>query len=107
MTKTAEIISSFLGNFDYDKFANEHKEDMNKMYTVPLGACWSIGDTEMTNEEYIQKRTQLLDEHPTSSVRHLWKRDVVILLGRIAKGITPNETDLTEEKRKKLAGEIA
>ena len=37
ISKTAEIVNLLIENFDYDKFVNDYKEEMDKMYRVPLG----------------------------------------------------------------------
>ena len=103
MTKTAKVVNALIENFDYDKFVKENKEEMNKMYRVPLGGLWTMGDTEMTNAKYIQKRVQLMKKYPNSPGKHLWKYNIIELITRIKAGNKPNDTDLTEEKRQTLA----
>lgn len=103
MTKTAEVVNTLIENFDYDKFVKENKEEMNKLYRVPLGGLWTMGDTEMTNAKYIQKRVQLMKKYPNSPGNGLWKYNIIELIARIKAGNEPKDTDLTEEKRKKFA----
>ena len=103
MTKTAEVVNALIKNFDYDKFVKENKEEMNKMYRVPLGGLWIMGDTELTNKQYIPKRAQLLRNCSNQFNEEIWKGNIISLNARIIAGNKPNDTDLTEEKRKKFA----
>lgn len=98
-TKTAEVVNALIDNFDYDKFVNENKEEMNKPYRVTFGNTWLMGDTKMTNKMFIQKRATWFrkDNDP------MWKGDIIRLIVRIMTGNKPNDMDLTEEKRQTLA----
>lgn len=103
ISKTAEIVNLLIENFDYDKFVNDYKEEMDKMYRVPLGGMWLMGDTELTNEQYIQKRAKFLSGCDDSFNTAIWKGNIIDLIVRIVLGNIPKDTDLTEEKRKMFA----
>ena len=105
MTKTAEVVNTLIENFDYDKFVKENKEEMNKMYRVPLGGSYVMGDTKLTNAKYIQKRAKWITSNPDDFLVKFWESDIIGLIRRIIAGNKPKATDLTEEKRKKLAVE--
>ena len=104
-SKTAEVVNTLIENFDYDKFVKEHKEEMNKMYRVPFGGSYVMGDTTSTNAKYIQKRAKWINSNPSDNLVAFWKSDIIGLIRRIMAGNKPKSTDLTEEKRKKLAVE--
>lgn len=104
-SKTAEVVETIIGDFNYDKFAKEHKEEMNKMYRVPLGGSYVMGDTKLTNAKFIQKRANWISSNPSDNLVAFWKSDIIGLIRRIMAGNKPKSTDLTEEKRKKLAVE--
>ena len=103
MTKTAEVVNGLIENFDYDKFVKENKEEMNKMFRVPLGGSYVMGDTTSTNAKYIQKRAKWITSNPDDYLVKFWQSDIIGLIRRIMAGNNPNATDLTEEKRKKFA----
>ena len=105
MTKTAEVVNALIENFDYDKFVKENKEEMNKMYRVPLGGAYVMGDTTSTNAKYIQKRAKWIASKPDDYLVKFWESDIIRLINRILAGNQKKDTDLTEEKRKKLAVE--
>lgn len=103
MTKTAAVVNTLIENFDYDKFVKENKEEMNKLYRVPLGGSYVMGDTTLTNAKYIQKRARWITSNPDDFLVKFWESDIISLIRRIKAGNKPNDTDLTEEKRKKFA----
>lgn len=103
MTKTAEVVNTLIENFDYEKFVKENKEEMNKMYRVPLGGSYVMGDTTSTNAKFIQKRAKWITSNPDDYLVMFWKSDIISLIRRIMAGNKPKDTDLTEEKRKKFA----
>ena len=105
MTKTAAVVNALIENFDYDKFVKENKEEMNKKFRVPLGGSYVMGDTTSTNAKYIQKRAKWITSNPDDFLVKFWESDIIGLIRRIMAGNKPNATDLTEEKRKKLAVE--
>ena len=105
MTKTAEVVNTLIENFDYDKFVKENKEEMNKLYRVPLGGAYVMGDTTSTNAKYIQKRAQWITSNPDDYFVKFWEGEIISLIRRIMAGNKPKDTDLTEEKRKKFAVE--
>lgn len=105
MTKTAKVVNALIENFDYDKFVKENKEEMNKMYRVPLGGSYVMGDTTSTNAKYIQKRAKWITSNPDDFLVKFWESDIISLIRRIMAGNKPKSTDLTEEKRQKLAVE--
>ena len=105
MTKTAEVVNALIENFDYDKFVKENKVAMNEMYRVPLGGSYVMGDTKLTNAKYIQKRAKWITSNPDDFLVKFWESDIIGLIRRIIAGNKPKATDLTEEKRKKLAVE--
>lgn len=105
MTKTAKVVNALIENFDYDKFVKENKEEMNKMYRVPLGGSYVMGDTTSTNAKYIQKRAKWITSNPDDYLVKFWESDIIGLIRRITAGNKPKATDLTEEKRKNLAVE--
>ena len=104
-SKTAEVVETIIGDFNYDKFAKEHKEEMNKMYRVPLGGSYVMGDTTSTNAKYIQKRAKWIASKPDDYLVKFWESDIIRLINRILAGNQKKDTDLTEEKRKKFAVE--
>ena len=103
MTKTAEVVNALIENFDYDKFVKENKTAMNEMYRVPLGGSYVMGDTTSTNAKYIQRRAKWISSNPDDFLVNFWKSDIIRLINRILAGNPKNDTDLTEEKRQKLA----
>lgn len=103
MTKTAAVVNTLIENFDYDKFVKENKEEMNKLYRVPLGSSYVMGDTTLTNAKYIQKRARWITSNPDDFLVKFWESDIINLIRRIKAGNKPKATDLTEEKRKKFA----
>ena len=103
MTKTAEVVNTLIENFDYDKFVKENKEEMNKLYRVPLGGSYVMGDTTSTNAKFIQKRARWITSNPDDFLVKFWESDIIGLIRRIKAGNKPKATDLTEEKRKKFA----
>ena len=105
MTKTAKVVNALIENFDYDKFVKENKEEMNKMYRVPLGGSYVMGDTTSTNAKYIQKRAKWITSNPDDYLVKFWESDIIGLIRRIIAGNKHKATDLTEDKRKKLAVE--
>lgn len=105
MTKTAKVVNALIENFDYDKFVKENKEEMNKMYRVPLGGSYVMGDTTSTNAKYIQKRAKWITSNPDDFLVKFWESDIIGLIRRIMAGNKHKATDLTEEKRQKLAVE--
>lgn len=105
MTKTAEVVNGLIENFDYDKFVKENKEEMNKMYRVPLGGSYVMGDTTSTNAKYIQKRAKWIKSNPDDFLVKFWESDIIGLIRRIMAGNKHKATDLTEEKRQNLAVE--
>ena len=105
MTKTAKVVNALIENFDYDKFVKENKEEMNKMYRVPLGGSYVMGDTTSTNAKYIQKRAKWIRSDSEAFSTRFWVGDIVRLINRILAGNPKNDLDLTEEKRQQLAVE--
>jgi hypothetical protein len=105
MTKTAQVVNALIENFDYDKFVKENKEEMNKMYRVPLGGSYVMGDTTSTNAKYIQKRAKWIKSNPDDFLVKFWESDIIGLIRRINAGNKTKATDLNEEKRQKLAVE--
>ena len=105
MTKTAKVVNALIENFDYDKFVKENKEEMNKMYRVPLGGSYVMGDTTSTNAKFIQKRAKWIASNPDDFLVKFWESDIIGLITRIMAGNKHKATDLTEEKRKKFAVE--
>lgn len=103
MTKTAAVVNALIENFDYDKFVKENKEEMNKMFRVPLGGSYVMGDTTSTNAKYIQKRAKWIASKPNDFLVNFWKSDIIMLINRILVGNPKTDTDLTEEKRKMFA----
>ena len=104
-SKTAEVVNTLIENFDYDKFVKEHKEEMNEMYRVPFGGSYVMGDTELTNAKYIQKRAKWIRSDSEAFSTRFWVGDIVRLINRILAGNPKNELDLTEEKRQQLVVE--
>ena len=86
-------------------FRSEHKEAMNEMYRVPFGGSYVMGDTELTNAKFIQKRAKWIRSDSEAFSTRFWVGDIVRLINRILAGNPKNDLDLTEEKRKKLAVE--